>query len=71
MSQPTDQPESRNNNELARFFSWARERALTELENRLRHDPSLDPNHTFSDIMQQLLVEFRQTHPPDRSKNYG
>ncbi len=45
---------------LARFFSWARERALAELEKRLAEDPSLDPNWTFSDIMQRLLQEYQR-----------
>lgn len=46
--------------ELARFFAWARARALQELEVRLEADPSLDPNWTFSDIMQRLLEEYRR-----------
>jgi hypothetical protein len=29
------------------------------LERRLAIDPQLDPNWTFSDIMQELLEEFR------------
>ena len=45
--------------ELAHFFAWARVRAYTELERRLAADPQLDPNWTFSDIMQELLEEFR------------
>jgi len=45
--------------ELAHFFAWARTRAYTELERRLAADPQLDPNWTFSDIMQELLEEFR------------
>jgi hypothetical protein len=45
--------------ELAHFFAWARARAYTELERRLAIDPQLDPNWTFSDIMQELLEEFR------------
>lgn len=44
---------------LTRFFAWARARALAELENRLAADPRLDPNWTFSDIMQDLLAEYR------------
>ena len=46
---------------LTRFFAWARERALTELNVRLAADPQLDPNWTFSDIMQELLREYQQT----------
>lgn len=46
---------------LTRFFAWARERALTELEARLAADPTLDPNWTFSDIMQCLLEEYRRS----------
>ena len=45
---------------LTRFFAWARARALAELETRLATDPQLDPNWTFSDIMQALLVEYQQ-----------
>lgn len=53
---------------LTRFFAWARERALAELEARLAADPALDPNWTFSDIMQELLAEYRRDHsaPPDQ-----
>lgn len=46
--------------DLARFFAWARSRALQELEVRLQADPTLDPNWTFSDIMQMLLEEYRR-----------
>lgn len=58
---------------LTRFFAWARARALAELEARLAADPQLDPNWTFSDIMQELLAEYRQqpiadsTEPPPKS----
>lgn len=45
--------------DLAHFFAWARVRAYRELEARLLADPQLDPNWTFSDIMQELLDEFR------------
>ncbi len=48
---------------LTRFFAWARARALAELENRLAANPQLDPNWTFSDIMQALLAEYRQQQP--------
>lgn len=50
--------------ELARFFAWARARALRELEDRLEADPTLDPNWTFSDIMQRLLEEYRREQQP-------
>lgn len=51
-----------NENEinLTRFFAWARERALSELAIRLAANPQLDPNWTFSDIMQELLEEYRR-----------
>jgi hypothetical protein len=29
----------------------------------MKSDPSLDPNWTFSDIMQRLLEEYRRSHP--------
>jgi len=48
--------------ELAHFFAWARARAYRELEVRLEADPTLDPNWTFSDIMQALLDEFSRDH---------
>jgi len=58
---------------LAHFFAWARPRALRELETRLQADPTLDPNWTFSDIMQELLEEYRRTQrlqpPPETSAN--
>ena len=44
---------------LTRFFAWARARALAELETRLTLNPQLDPNWTFSDIMQELLTEYQ------------
>jgi hypothetical protein len=49
--------------ELAHFFAWARARAYEELDRRMQADPSLDPNWTFSDIMQRLLEEYRRAHP--------
>lgn len=52
---------------LTRFFAWARARALAELETRLSANPQLDPNWTFSDIMQELLVEYRQGAVSDES----
>jgi hypothetical protein len=45
---------------LTRFFAWARERALADLETRLAANPQLDPNWTFSDIMQELLEEYQR-----------
>jgi hypothetical protein len=49
--------------ELAQFFAWARARAYQEFDEKMRNDPSLDPNWTFSDIMQRLLEEYRRSHP--------
>lgn len=49
--------------ELAHFFAWARARAYEELDRRMQADPTLDPNWTFSDIMQQLLEEYRRANP--------
>ena len=48
--------------ELAHFFAWARARAYREFDETMKSDPSLDPNWTFSDIMQRLLEEYRQSH---------
>ena len=53
--------------DLAHFFAWARAKAYVELDRRLQADPSLDPNWTFSDIMQQLLAEYRRSQPPQSS----
>ncbi len=47
--------------ELAHFFAWARSRAYREFDARMKADPSLDPNWTFSDIMQELLDEYSQS----------
>ena len=55
--------------DLAHFFAWARARAYAELEARLSADPDLDPNWTFSDIMQELLAEFRRRQ--EEEKNPG
>jgi len=59
--------------ELAHFFAWARARAYQEFDEKMKSDPSLDPNWTFSDIMQRLLEEYRQsrrqTSEPARSTN--
>ena len=46
--------------ELAHFFAWARARAYRQFEERMKNDPTLDPNWIFSDIMQELLDEYRQ-----------
>lgn len=46
--------------ELAHFFAWARSRAYRKFDERMKADPQLDPNWTFSDIMQELLNEYRQ-----------
>lgn len=46
--------------ELAHFFAWARTRAYRRFDERMKADPLLDPNWTFSDIMQELLNEYRQ-----------
>jgi hypothetical protein len=49
--------------ELAHFFAWARARAYQEFDRRMKAEPSLDPNWTFSDIMQELLEEYQKSHP--------
>lgn len=46
--------------DLAHFFAWARAKAYAEFDKRMQAEPSLDPNWTFSEIMQQLLGEYRQ-----------
>ncbi|MEO6724815.1 MAG: hypothetical protein ABIP14_05890 [Blastocatellia bacterium] len=46
--------------DLAQFFAWSRARAYAELDRRMKAEPSLDPNWTFSDIMQLLLEEYRR-----------
>ncbi len=50
--------------DLARFFAWARAKAYAEFDRRMKTDPSLDPNWAFSDIMQELLEEYRRTAKP-------
>ena len=50
--------------ELAHFFAWARSRAYQEFDEKMKSDPSLDPNWTFSDIMQRLLEEYRRSRKP-------
>jgi hypothetical protein len=47
--------------ELAHFFAWARARAYEEFDEKMKSDPSLDPNWIFSDIMQRLLEEYRRS----------
>jgi hypothetical protein len=49
--------------DLAKFFAWARERAYVEFEKRMAADPQLDPNWTFSDIMQELLAQYQSGAP--------
>ncbi|HWQ35166.1 MAG TPA: hypothetical protein VNQ79_20140 [Blastocatellia bacterium] len=51
----------KNETDLPKFFAWARPRVYREYEARLKADPQLDPNWTFSDIMQELLAEYRRT----------
>ncbi|NBO65796.1 MAG: hypothetical protein EBU88_13300 [Acidobacteria bacterium] len=46
--------------DLTSFFAWARERAYAQFERLMAEDPKRDPNWTFSDVMQQLLEEYRQ-----------
>lgn len=59
--------------ELSHFFAWARARAYQELDEKMKSDPSLDPNWTFSEIMQRLLEEYcgssRQTSEPAKPTN--
>jgi hypothetical protein len=50
--------------ELANFFAWARAKAYQEFDDKMKSDPSLDPNWIFSDIMQRLLEEYRRSHSP-------
>ncbi len=49
--------------DLAHFFAWARPRAYREFDKRMKEQPDLDPNWTFSDIMQELLDEYRRNQP--------
>jgi hypothetical protein len=46
--------------DLAKFFAWARTRAYAEFDQRMAANPELDPNWTFSDIMQELLAEYQK-----------
>ncbi len=57
-------------NELGHFFAWARSRAYLEFEKRMTADPSLDPNWTFSEIMQELLDDYRKTHQAEPLKDH-
>lgn len=57
--------------DLARFFAWARARAYAEFDQRMKSDPSLDPNWTFSEIMQILLEEYRQAQPGAAESGQG
>lgn len=54
--------------DLPKFFAWARVRAYQEFEARMSASPDLDPNWTFSDIMQELLAEYRRAHATDANK---
>ena len=56
--------------ELSHFFAWARSRVYAELDARLKEDPSLDPNWTFSDIMQDLLAEYHHTSKIEDKKGH-
>ncbi len=54
--------------ELAHFFAWARSQAYQEFDRRMKSDPTLDPNWTFSDIMQELLEEYRRSQAAQSKK---
>lgn len=54
--------EKETETDLPKFFAWARLRVYREYEARIKADPSLDPNWTFSDIMQELLAEYQRTN---------
>jgi len=60
-----------NDFELAHFFAWARVRAYREYDQRMKANPELDPNWTFSDIMQELLEEYRRLIKEERMKDEG
>jgi len=55
--------------ELSHFFAWARSRAYAEFDRRLQKDPGLDPNWLFSDIMQDLLEEYRKLPADERVRD--
>jgi hypothetical protein len=56
--------------DLTHFFAWARARAYREFDASLAANPELDPNWTFSEIMQRLLEEFRRLNGDlDDTKN--
>ena len=44
---------------LSHFFAWPRSKAYAEFDRRMKADPPLDPNWLFSDIMQELLDNYR------------
>ena len=54
--------------DLAKFFAWARPRAYAEFDQRMIANPELDPNWTFSDIMQELLAEYQ---PPNHKEAHN
>jgi hypothetical protein len=56
--------------ELSHFFAWARSRVYSQLDARLKQDPSLDPNWTFSEIMQELLAEYHRISASDDKKGH-
>ncbi len=61
--------EAKLETDLPKFFAWARTRAYREYETRLAADPSLDPNWTFSDIMQELLAEYRRDRQAEKPES--
>ena len=42
----------------------------SELDARLKKDPTLDPNWTFSDIMQELLTEYHRISASEDKKGH-
>ena len=42
----------------------------SQLDARLKQDPSLDPNWTFSEIMQELLAEYHRISASDDKKGH-
>jgi hypothetical protein len=60
-----------NDTDLPKFFAWARSRVYQEYEARLKTDPQLDPNWTFSDIMQELLAEYRRMQAAEVKQDDG
>jgi hypothetical protein len=57
--------------EIAHFFAWARARAYREYDRRMQANPELDPNWTFSEIMQELLEEYRRLKTEEGMKDEG